>query len=885
MLVTLARYQKSIAWFLAGLFYLELIITPVMARAAVSRPVIHAPAFRPMAGAGLPIKSGLAMPLPLNKLHNLPAPMPAPAGSVEKRGPGSAKQKFTTGPTQPEMQSFQSVNASNMVDLFTGDFSYNIPLLDVGGYPVNLSYGSGISMDQEASWVGLGWNINPGTITRNMRGLPDDFQGGEDAVTKTISMKPNKTVGITVGGNIELLGKSQFSQVAGKPDPVKGRPGTVGISLGVFHNTYKGWGTETGLNVSINSGLGAAGGLTSALSITNNSQNGLDVSPSFGYHLSKNEGKTRGELTIGTNYNSRSGIQDLQITGQVKQHVASYHSQNYSIGVAIPSYISFSKPSYTPTILVPYTSSQVSFTAKVGSEHWALHPNGYIRGYSSTQKIATDDRTVKIPAYGYLNYEKGGANKNVLLDFNREKDVAFNQQTPHIAVPIYTYDTYSITGEGTGGMFRPYRGDIGFIHDHTMATKSNSDRLSVDIGLGTVVHGGIDFINSNSTTSTGPWLSENTLKDVTAFRQQDTVFENVYFKNPGEKTVINSGFLNAIGGDSLVRVDLSPLDKQQLPSYFATRTLSVFNAARMDRKVLLTGNTVRKERDKRTQVISYLTAREAAIVGMDKVIKYYPVNVFPNNYCGINYNTLERIDNKRQPNHLSEITVLNGDGRRYVYGIPVYNTRQEEVTMSTDTGSTTTGLVGYTGSDNSVDNSRGKDGYFNREEMPAYAHSFLLSAIVSPDYADLTGDGVSEDDNGDAVKFNYSQVYNSNAPYKWRAPYQQNKAAYNEGLKTDNRDERGSYTYGEKEIWYLNSVESKTMIATFVLETATPRLDGYGVLSKDGGQDAAQKLYRLKQINLYAKADYTKNGPANAKPIKSVHFEYSYELCKKIQDH
>ena len=31
-----------------------------------------------------------------------------------------------------------------MVDLFTGDFSYNIPLLDVGGYPVNLFYRSGI---------------------------------------------------------------------------------------------------------------------------------------------------------------------------------------------------------------------------------------------------------------------------------------------------------------------------------------------------------------------------------------------------------------------------------------------------------------------------------------------------------------------------------------------------------------------------------------------------------------------------------------------------------------------------------------------------------------------------------------------------------------------
>jgi hypothetical protein len=83
-----------------------------------------------------------------------------------------------------------------MVDLFSGDFSYNIPLMDVGGYPINIGYRSGISMDQEASWVGLGWNINPGTITRNLRGLPDDFNGS-DSVKKTINIKENKTIGVT----------------------------------------------------------------------------------------------------------------------------------------------------------------------------------------------------------------------------------------------------------------------------------------------------------------------------------------------------------------------------------------------------------------------------------------------------------------------------------------------------------------------------------------------------------------------------------------------------------------------------------------------------------------------------------------------------------------
>lgn len=62
---------------------------------------------------------------------------------------------LTSGPSQPEVQGFQPANARDLVDLFSGNFSYNIPLFDLEGYPVNLHYTAGIGMDQEASWVGL----------------------------------------------------------------------------------------------------------------------------------------------------------------------------------------------------------------------------------------------------------------------------------------------------------------------------------------------------------------------------------------------------------------------------------------------------------------------------------------------------------------------------------------------------------------------------------------------------------------------------------------------------------------------------------------------------------------------------------------------------------
>lgn len=68
------------------------------------------------------------------------------------------------------------------VNLFTGDFNYGIPLISVSGpngetFPVGVNYNAGIRVDQEASWVGLGWSMNLGEISRGVNGFPDDWKG------------------------------------------------------------------------------------------------------------------------------------------------------------------------------------------------------------------------------------------------------------------------------------------------------------------------------------------------------------------------------------------------------------------------------------------------------------------------------------------------------------------------------------------------------------------------------------------------------------------------------------------------------------------------------------------------------------------------------------
>lgn len=1034
----LNRHSKAIAWCLYGLFYGEWLLAAETRnghfyRGSVTDPghYTHMALANAFAGVGKAEEDRPVISMP---------------GVGEKKGrpssirpiTGAAKKAFGGGPSQPEMQAFQSVNANNMVDLFSGDFSYNIPLMDVGGYPVNISYRSGISMDQEASWVGLGWNVNPGTITRNLRGVPDDFNG-TDSIKKTTSIKENKTIGVTGGGGGDL-------ELTGFPIGIG-----VGASMGIFHNSYKGWGLENGVNVSLNAGSGSSGGLTGGLglSVNNNSQDGLTLTPSLSISLSQHNADetsgSSGSFTTSLPYNSRTGLKGLEMSIGFRQTQCDLSNQhNFSGG------ISFASMAYTPTITMPLTSRQYTFTAKVGLEEYVVHPSFFVSGYVSRQGIDAADTTLSLPAYGYLHYQDGSNNKSALLDMNREKEMVYRDKPPmpHIAVPIYTYDAFSITGEGTGGMFRAYRGDIGSINDHFIRTKDASDKGSVDIGVTNLVHVGIDLNFTRSFTQNGPWVNQNSLRNTVRFKQDSGLFEAAYFRNPGEKSINSKKFYDAIGGDDVVTARLyQPGPGSSVIQ--ATNYLTHYRGARAVGDSLLTPQKAFKtERDKRTQVISYLNATEADAAGLSRYIENYTPNVFSQSACvggqeneegyplgligeyfpnismkgtpyikrgdSIGYNwgkghpaiavqlplkqfpsdnfsirwtgrikapvtgryiftttsddgvkfwlndTLlinnyhdhgqtdnrdtvqliagelytakmeyyehggkaiidlkwaypgqstaaivpklylyppavdtfavgnflvkeKRINSFRKSNHISEINVLNNDGRRYVYGIPVYNLRQKEATFAVNgqqNGNILTGLTKYAHDVSNADNTaggnhNGKDWYYNSEEIPAYAHSFLLTGILSPDYVDLTGNGISDDDLGDAVRFNYSKICGIGRPYRWRAPYVADSATYNEGLKTESRDDKGNYIYGEKELWYLHSIQSKTMIATFV--TAN-RSDLFAV-DEAGHKIVDSSAKRLKEINLYSKADFIKNG-VNAIPVKTVHFEYSYALCR-----
>ncbi len=226
--------------------------------------------------------------------------------------------------------------------------------------------------------------------------------------------------------------------------------------------------------------------------------------------------------------------------------------------------------------------------------------------------------------------------------------------------------------------------------------------------------------------------------------------------------------------------------------------------------------------------------------------------------------------------HNAGFTAISGEGLRYVYAIPAYNTFQEEVTFTTERPTDQSGRakVVTTGADGDpkydYDQS---EKFLKRVQMPPYAHSYLLTSIVGPDYVDVKNDGVTEDDLGYWVKFTYQRTASGASPYKWRDPF--SGAHYQEGWKTDPRDDKGSFVYGEKELWYLARAETKSHIAVFNMDA---RWDGKGVKQKLQDTDVTEKeVYKLTSIDLY-----TRLGKSSGLKIKTVHFDYDYSTCRGV---
>lgn len=787
---------------------------------------------------------------------------------------------LTAGPSQPEVKSFEPVGTTEMVNLFSGDFTYNIPLLEVpgpdGGYPINLFYNSVTSMEQEATWTGLGWNINVGALSRSMRGLPDDFNG--ELVARKLDMRKNITATTSTLLSTEIAGVD-FGKLS------------LAFSFNDIYNSYKGFGFS--IDPNINLGIGGDDS-----SYKTNLNLGLSLgtmdlaSVNAGISLDFNRTK---DLKYGFSANlsfDATGNQNFSLGGRLSGQLEEKGEEmsNDSYGNVITANVSFAKPSYIPTVAIPWGGFNVSFTGNFQPGAFLTHGKIGLRGSYSEQHVVDGGLPQKKSSYGY-NYLQGGEGSSI-RDFNREKDGSLEMHKRYLANPIMTHDVYSITGQGIGGVFRAYRSDYGFLFDPILKSETGGGSLGIDGGP--LVKIGVDVMFNFRTQIQKNWPAIDWInykgKDL------DANYEPFYYKMVGEMTAEKANTYDYIGNGEARDKPLRLKKKDKGYDYYNK------NGGELEGEVNIYAydTKVQWDTDKNHRAIGNRKPRINSIQpitnkllmnGNQEILPEFDIKHYPSSSLN-NYELPPVIDVTRPNNDQNAaFTVVGQNGVRWNYGLPVYNNKQREASFSVAPETSCknqTNIIGVNNGRQNIDYTpsnpslRSND-KIDEQELPQFVHSHMLTSVLGADYGDIDGiAGPSDGDVGYWMKTNYVKLSNN---YQWRAPFFD--ANYARGLENNKADDMAALTWGERDVYLPATIETKTHIAYFEV---SKRFDARGAKhyiqrSSDSNADKyGEYSYKLDKITLYAKSDLKANGKANATPLKTVHFQYDYSLCKGIDN-
>lgn len=782
---------------------------------------------------------------------------------------------LNAGPSQPEFQGFSPIGTSSLIDPFSGDFSYNIPILDIEGYPLNLVYHTTSNVEEEASWVGYGWNINVGTLNRMVRGLPDDMNGDQIKHYQNVKDRSTRSTGISFTPNLTAM-----FDINDRVGVSTGLQATLGYTE--EDDNYVGYsvGYSMGLGVYADVNLGPVSVAGNAgVSATVHSSAGATLTPYAGFSV----GAEKDGISIGIgvsktrSFNTISGWENPFTVGSfnIGNISQTFHQSHLnSISNEIPT---FTAPFETKTVgntMKINLKADISFLPKIKT---ALGITAAFVNANTSTKYSSENN---LRGYGYM-YSENATDRDV-LDYTRDNDGAINKEMPFMPPAMKTYDVFQSTAHNGGGTFRADRNDYGIVGDPYLQFKSKDEFRETNeftIGGGakiippcvfflkgeytnsrfqtnsSVLSGGLGLYGKRSRTSSGRNL-------------------NMYFKFQGEKSKIDDLYFAQVGRYGL---------------YSFSPTMSVKGNANVKRPIS-------------NQPILVYTNRnieELPRTVVDKELYSYKLNKFPGE-IDTPYIPRKATDNVIEDSKIGAIVTRNTSGQSFVYATPVNNHIKNEVSFRMNKFNQTSydernGILKCnTSADIHRYNGQNRDQLYKNTLTPGYAHSYLLNAVLSPDYVDVTNDGLTDDDIGSYVKFTYTKT---ESDYRWRIPYGDTAAAYrnttllNQGAKATAFDDVASYSIGSKDIWYAHSMESKNYVVEFYLSQREDALDSRSkVIRPDhpnsvakyaSDKDSFSRMMRLDSIKYYSKHDRLLN-KENAVPIKSFYFAYDYGISSQL---
>jgi YD repeat-containing protein len=650
---------------------------------------------------------------------------------------------LTSGPTAPEATSFEPVDTTDMVNLATGDFTYNMPLLEIpgpsGGYPLSLSYHAGIKLEEEASWVGLGWTLNPGAITRMVNGYADDLKetkgtrrdywaGGETSTFKVgttvgyggvggasvgLSFSQDTYEGFGMGGYLGFGLKKNFGQ------------GSIGIGAQVETSGYG----SSYANLGVNAGIGLAN--------KNDVASGFGISASAG--VSTNFNTVSGYASSGVSY-SKNGV-----------NIGSLGASISSIGLKPSASIGGGRASQSNSKAGKISSESSGFSVSIPVQ-WGSIDLGYNQvRYWSDEKSNIRGTGALFPSFNGVSSD--AYDSYALLNPNSIDKSADEE----IEGSFPAYDNYNVSAQGLGGSIQP------FISKNIQLYRQN--------------------------------VSDENGASVIRYRHINTDFDETLLKP-------NFRFLNDFSNNHLV----TP------PDFSASIVTIDYDEEEYDFIPQLEGY----DSSSPAEGFDDESSNESHLAG-SKHVEYF-TNLEINNdtaknkgfiNCHVGARGLTSYHSTDLSDQIGGFMITNESGVTYHYAQPAYAYGERQRIQKIEDPSNT-----WTQIDND----------------DAYAYTWYLTGLTGPDYVDRNDDGMlDKGDWGYWVKIDYG-LWADN--YKWRTP--------DTGTNKDLDQSFEYYSYGKKEVLYLNTVSTKTHTAFF---EKSIRADGKSVISLiQGGFGEKERL-------------------------------------------
>lgn len=830
------------------------------------------------------------------------------------------------GPTQPDYIQFEPSEMKDMVSLTSGNFAYSIPLGEVpgayGSYPLSLSYHAGVSPQQEATWVGLGWTLSPGSIVRDVRGVPDDqFHGGtlgfiyQYSAMYTWGLDLSFSEGpYSVGVNVSSTGGVGVSATIG-PDLEGGSLGfTVSTNQGVGVSGGVGFGgNRFGLNASVmfspGSGDVSFGGGVSMVGGDKNQAykaslgvqytTGQDVSMHVGLSAKSKDSKNFANV-IGASVRKNGVSSSLgAVTVSVANSTAKGSSTSSSTGFSI----------VVPTNVGVFS---LGFNQTLHEYHMRAATSDYVYGFlyqGGPAIIADRDNNIDDIPNAQTGAGKSTGRIPWTWTFKGRSMETLGESKMQPA-----YDMFTIESEGVAGTFRAFPRE-----EHQMfnlvSNQATDDKKT------------LEYYHPILELDARRWPETEDFVYKDRENLENTAREPSLYKSYKANSSVNSAFADykthfRNEGNRLVyRVD-EDYDKQPLNSgmkflflgeggYYKSEMLGGaknFGPNDVSNSLL---KRVLKDRDANEQ--------QFALYGSRKVEPIFE-DVSP-------------------ASKIKGFVITNSNGTKYFFTTPVKTYLKVDYTINQEKGvpvfvdkklSKNAGLLDNIGNALSTvfwppklirgikkavtghldetckaDNADETYLYTYQINMNPYATQWLLTEIQGPDYIQLDK---KENDISKNIGYNVRFHYTKPSLYQWRTPYAQpnalssdlpNSRVSRNGLTPKGCDTKMYQSaFGVKEYVYLESIETATHKVKFELNDpkTEERVDGKGwYFKKDKTEKTLPILttaalsLRVKSVNKKADNSYVYDKTILSFPVYTATYEYdalyvNVNIPKLLQD-